>query len=38
MGNDFVVIFELYAERRIGQEFRHGAGEFQKFFFRHLDP
>ena len=35
VGDDLVVVFELHAERRVGQQFADRARKFQKFFFRH---
>jgi hypothetical protein len=36
MGNDFMFVFELDPECRVGQQFGDHAREFKDFFFSHL--
>ena len=38
VGNDFMVVVELHAKRRVGQKLGNGAFEFQQFFLGHVTP
>src|SRR5262245_20417210 len=38
MGDDFMIVVELYAKRGIGQELGDRALEFKQFFLRHWVP
>src|SRR5262249_34740379 len=38
MGNDFMLIFELDAERGVRKQLRDDTGKFQEFFFCHPLP
>eukprot|EP01037_Dinobryon_pediforme_P009089 gene9090-9170_t len=35
VAKNLVIVFETYAEHRVGQQFDHRAAHFQEFFFRH---
>ncbi len=37
VGDDFMFVFQLHAEGRVGQEFGHDSREFENFFFCHSD-
>jgi hypothetical protein len=38
VGNNLVLVFELNAKRRVGQEFGDDTGKLQNFFFCHAVP
>src|SRR5690606_21632744 len=38
VGNDLVIVGELHAKRRVGQQLNDSAFKFDEFFLRHATP